>query len=251
MSPDGQAPEPAPSAVLVGEFHLPRGRWFDWHHHPDHQLAWAASGVLQVRVDDRRTWVLPPSFALWLPAGTTHATGSAAVTTIRSLYFRPEFCPPRWSRPTVVAVPGLLRELIGHLGRADLAGAARRRAEELLLDLPEPVRMTAISVPEPADDRLRRIAAALSADPADDRTLSDWGRIAGASARNLARLFRAETGLTFGQWRTQLRLRAALPLLAEGVPVSRVAGRVGYASPSGFVAAFHRVVGVSPGAYFG
>ena len=111
--------------------------------------------------------------------------------------------------------------------------------------------MTTIDIPELTDARLCRIAARLRADPADDRPLAEWGRHVGASARTLARLFLADTGLTFGQWRTRLRLQAALPLLADGMAVNRVAGRVGYATASAFVAAFRRAVGVSPGAYFG
>ncbi|MFJ4689129.1 helix-turn-helix domain-containing protein, partial [Streptomyces sp. NPDC088789] len=53
----------------------------------------------------------------------------------------------------------------------------------------------------------------------------------------------------FDRWRTHLRLRAALPLLAEGQPVSRVAHTVGYATSSAFLAAFRRTVGTSPGRY--
>ena len=51
-------------------------------------------------------------------------------------------------------------------------------------------------------------------------------------------------------WRTQVRLRAALPLLAAGLPVATVARRVGYATPSAFVAVFRKVTGVPPATYF-
>jgi AraC-like DNA-binding protein len=61
----------------------------------------------------------------------------------------------------------------------------------------------------------------------------------------------AEAGVPFGRWRTLLRLQAALPLLAAGQPVSRVAGRVGYENPSAFVAAFRRQTGLTPASYFG
>lgn len=59
-----------------------------------------------------------------------------------------------------------------------------------------------------------------------------------------------ETGLSFTDWRTQIRLIAALPLLADGVAVATVARQVGYANPSAFIAAFRRVFGVTPRAYF-
>ena len=55
--------------------------------------------------------------------------------------------------------------------------------------------------------------------------------------------------MPFGRWRTLLRLQAALSMLAADVPVSRV-GRVGYDTPSAFVAAFRRETGQTPGALF-
>lgn len=39
-------------------------------------------------------------------------------------------------------------------------------------------------------------------------------------------------------------------MIAAGEPVSRVAGRVGYDTPSAFVAAFRRETGQTPGALF-
>ena len=72
----------------------------------------------------------------------------------------------------------------------------------------------------------------------------------GRQRLTLERAFAAEAGVPFGRWRTLLRLQAALPMLAAGQPVSRVAGRVGYETPSAFVAAFRRETGQTPAAYF-
>jgi AraC-like DNA-binding protein len=109
---------------------------------------------------------------------------------------------------------------------------------------------SARSSPRPRDPRARAVADALTADPADARTLADWGGEVGASARTLARLFVAETGLAFGQWRERARMRAAMPHLAAGLPIEAVARRVGYSTASSFTAAFHRLVGVTPREYF-
>lgn len=245
---------PASGAVLVGSFDLPLGTRFDWHLHPVHQLAWAASGVLAVTTPDG-TWVLPTNRALWLPAGIGHSTAAIGSATMRSLYLAPAACPPdwpaTWAQPTVVAAPPLLRELIPYLGQETLSPQARARAEAVVFDLLEPLPVTTLAVPSPHDPRTRAISTALTADPADPRTLSEWGRRVGASERTLARLFRTETGLPFGRWRTQLRIQAALPLLAHGMAVSTVARRVGYESTSAFVAAFRATVGLPPGQYFG
>ena len=142
---------------------------------------------------------------------------------MRSLYIRPGLFPVSWTetgQPTPVAASPLLAELTGYLGEPGLDPGARRHAEALL------------------------------ADPADHRTLREWGREVGASERTLARAFAAEAGVPFGRWRTLLRLQAALSMLAAGEPVSRVAGRVGYDTPSAFVAAFRRETGQTPGTFF-
>ena len=70
---------------------MPAGTRFDWHTHEDHQLAWAASGVLTVLTAEA-TWVLPPTRALWIPAGLPHETASdGGRATMRSLYIQPRF----------------------------------------------------------------------------------------------------------------------------------------------------------------
>jgi AraC-like DNA-binding protein/quercetin dioxygenase-like cupin family protein len=247
--PDGRAAPGGATAVIVVTFPMPAGLVFDWHTHPDHQLAWAASGVLTVRTTSA-TWVLPPTRALWIPAGLRHETLSAGTATMRTAYIRPDLCPVSWPDFTPVAASPLLGELIGYLERPDLDGDRRAHAETMLVDLLQPAEMTTIDVRKPADDRARQVADALAADPADNRTLADWGRQVGASERTLARAFAAGTGLPFGRWRGLLRLQAAIAALAAGEPVGNVARRVGYESASAFVAAFRRETGVTPATYF-
>ncbi len=240
------------AAVFVATFPMPAGTRFDWHTHEDHQLAWAASGVLTVLTGeiDGSTWVLPPTRALWIPAGLPHETASDGRATMRSLYIRPGLSPVTWADPTPVAASPLLAELIGYLGEPGLPAGHRAHAEVLLADLLTPVPVTTIQVRLPSTPTARQVAEALRADPADRRTLREWGRAVGASERTLARAFAAEAGVPFGRWRTLLRLQAALSMVAAGQPVSRVAGRVGYDTPSAFVAAFRRETGQTPGSFF-
>ena len=237
------------AAVVVATFPMPPGLVFDWHMHPDHQLAWAASGVLTVRTQES-AWVLPPTRALWIPAGLRHETLSTGTATMRSAYIRPARCRITWIEPTPVSASPLLAELIGYLDDPGLEAGRRANAEVVLVDLLQPVAMTTIEVRMPVDDRALKVADAIAADPADGRTLAEWGRDVGASERTLARAFLAETGVSFGRWRTLLRVQAALAALAQGVPVGNVARRVGYDSESAFVHAFRRETGVTPAAYF-
>jgi AraC-like DNA-binding protein len=235
--------------MVFGEVGLASGTWFSWHRHEQHQLVWASRGVVNVDVGEAH-WVLPPSRALWVPAGTTHRTGTPSGADIRAIYLRPALSPLRWDAPALVRVTDLLRELFDYLTVAELDDAQRSRGEAVVFDLLEPVEVVPLGARMPTDDRAHRVAATLVVDPSDLRTLAEHGTVVGASSRTLARLFVAETGLGFGQWRTQIRLAASLPLLADGMGLTGVSRRVGYASPSAFVAAFHREVGLPPGRYF-
>lgn len=234
---------------MVVNFPMPRGSVFDWHSHVDHQLAWAPSGVLMVRTGSS-AWVLPPTRALWIPAGVRHEVLSTSSATMRAAYVRPDLCPITWDRCTAIGASPLLGELIGHLAATDLAAEARARAEAVVIDLLRPVEMATIDVTMPREERAREVAEALQLSPDDNRTLGEWGRQVGASERTLARAFLADTGIPFGRWRAQLRLSASLVDLAAGTPVSTAARTVGYESTSAFVAAFRRETGVTPAVYF-
>jgi AraC-like DNA-binding protein len=198
-------------------------------------------------------WVVPPHQALWIPALLPHEfeTGPGAAT--RALYIHPRAAGRLPSAVRAVHVSPLLREL---LRRAILLETLDRRNREqrnliaVLLDELATLPMAAIDLRMPRDPRAIR-AAVLARSRHDARlTLADASRAAGASARTLERLFRAETGLAFGTWRQRARLLRALQLLAENENVTSAAIAVGYESTSAFVAAFRRAMGTTPGRYF-
>src|SRR5215469_1067199 len=126
MSQDGQTSPDSPQesqALVVMSFPMGPGSVFDWHTHADHQVAWAPSGVLMVRADET-AWVLPPTRALWIPAGVRHETLSTSSATMRAAYVRPHRCPITWTECTPVATSRLLAELIGYLENHELDQSA-------------------------------------------------------------------------------------------------------------------------------
>jgi AraC-like DNA-binding protein len=229
--------------------HLQHRERIHWHDHAKHQLVYPSSGVLHVRTD-RGAWIVPPRRAVWLPAGVPHSHRAHGRTQMLTLAFAVHLNPLGATEPTVIAVSHLLREVIMALAqdrslgpgdRADLYRVALRRL------VPTPALQH--HLPAPADPRLRDVAAILADDPADERTLAELGRAAGASERTLSRLFRRDTGMTFPQWRAQLRLQHATLLLAGGGSVTGAATASGYSNTSAFIAAFRDAFGVTPAAY--
>jgi AraC-like DNA-binding protein len=90
------------------------------------------------------------------------------------------------------------------------------------------------------------VARALLQNPADRTELREWAARLHVSMKTLQRDFVREYGTSYRQWRTELRLRVSRALL-ETQTVAEVAHRVGYASPSAFIAAFAREYGYTPG----
>ena len=222
----------------------------DPHWHDENQIIYASSGVLAVHTDTSR-WIAPAHRALWIPAGTVHAHRAYGVTRLHLCGLPTEDNPLGLVEPAALTVAPLLRELLiayTELG-ADRDGPAGQRLRSVLLDQLTTARQQPVRVPQGRDPRLVAVCRLLEADPADSRGLDALGREVGASGRTLTRLFRQDTGMTFPQWRTQLRLYHALRLLAEGHSVTAVASRCGFATASAFIDVFRRSLGHTPGSY--
>jgi len=232
----------------TGRRPLAPGSGIDAHRHDTHQIVYACRGVLSVTTG-AGTWVAPANRAIWIPAGTVHEHRAHGSTDLRLVGLAGN--PLGLTRPAVLAVGPLLRELIiAYTADPDGGGAERDRLRAVLLDQLRRSPEQPFHVPAARDPRLAAVCAALHEDPADNRTLARLAAQAGTSDRTLARLCRAELGMTFPQWRTQLRLHHALLLLADGLSVTAVAHRCGWASAGAFIDVFRRALGYTPGRAF-
>lgn len=225
----------------------PSGQAWDshWHRH-SHEVLWGSRGVLTVETG-HGVFMVPPGLGLLVPAGEDHAVLAGPRAEFRCTFFHAQLGDAPGSGPTAIAMPSVLQELLLHFERSDDDLALRRDAESVAFRMLRPTDLRVVDIVLPEDDRLRTVARGILDDPAEDCTLELWGFRVGASPRNLSRLFIKETGMTFAQWRLQARLRIALNLLLDGLPVGQVARRVGYLSVSAFVAAFRKEVGQTPG----
>lgn len=246
---DADHPSNAPAgrlpSLVVTRSQVDQRTRLAYHRHTHHLIVWATSATVTVRAD-ARDWLVPPTHAVWIPAGTPHAAevlrpGDSCTITVDA-----DRSPVTWVEPLGIVITPLVRELIVHLDRNPRPGPTRTRVESLLLDLLEPTAGTSLNVPLPTDPRIRAIADRLIADPADQRDLAAWGHEVGAGVRTLTRLFSSETGMTFARWRTHVRIRAALTHLAHGTSIGATARAVGYRKPGAFSEAFFRVTGQPP-----
>lgn len=234
-----------PLLVTAGS-RVEQGTCIGQHQHPHHLLAWARTATVAMRTGTR-DWLMPPTHAFWVPAGTSHTVEVRREGHVCVVLLGVDGCPLTWAEPTGVVITPLVRELILHLDRTPDRSRTRAQAQSVLLDLLEPASNATFQVPLPTDPRARIIADGLLANPADGRDLAAWAWEASASVRTVTRLFADETGMTFARWRTCVRVRAALSHLARGRSVGATARAVGYRKPAAFSEAFQRFTGQHPG----
>ncbi|MBF6076796.1 helix-turn-helix transcriptional regulator [Nocardia beijingensis] len=247
-----QLPRTGPASRLMpsGGVHLwPSGGTSSAHSHARGHLVYAARGVLSVHTE-RGTSIVPANRIAWTPADFTHFHRAHGDTDMRIVFLPPSLARLVPGHPAVFLASGLAREILLTLtGPGEHDRAARARLHRVLVDELQEAHEQPLVLPQPHDDRLRAVARKLYDNPADNTSLADLGRTIGASARTLSRLFHNELGMTFYEWRTQLRIYHALVLLADGHDTTHVAHACGWANPSSFIAAFTQLIGTTPGRY--
>jgi AraC-like DNA-binding protein len=229
---------------------LEAGSGFAQHRHEEDQLAWMASGSMEVSVGTDR-WHLRRDHAVWIPTGVRHEMRFTEPGELVSAYIdqRHRPAPRGWDRARVLSLEPLGGALLRHLAATGLTESRRQACFALLSDLVADAPIAREVVALPHDPRARSIALALMAAPDDGRDLAAWAAQEGVSTKTVARAFVADTGRTFREWRVRARLHAAVGLLMQGDPVHAVAPAVGYDSVSSFISAFRTRFGVTPAAY--
>jgi AraC-like DNA-binding protein len=217
------------------------------HDHPWRQLLFAATGAMTVRAGSS-TWLSPPGKAVFIPAGCLHQIRMWGDVDMRTLYLRDAALEAPDCR--VLTVTPLLRELILRVvdwGALDSRDSAHVRLLDVLVDEMRRAPETPLLLPMPADPRAAAIANRVLADPAAAAPLDTLARRAGVGRRTVERLFRDQTGISFGLWQQKARMLAAVRVLAEGRSVTDAALDSGYSSVSAFIAAFKKTYGCTPG----
>jgi AraC-like DNA-binding protein len=228
------------------------GRSIAPHAHPWHQLIYSTAGVMTVCADPG-SWIVPPTWAIWAPAGIAHSISFSGQTVLRTLYLRPQEWSGLPESSCVIAVSPLLRELIVRaveIGMLDRRDPIHRSLAVLVVDSLCEQSVPAFDLPMPVDAALMKIARHIMDVPGDRAAVAVLAQRFGLVTRTLERRFLAETGMPLGQWRRLARMTHALRHLAAGKAIKIVALDVGYQSASAFVASFNDMFQQTPARYF-
>jgi len=235
-------------STLAREY--PRGSHVPQHAHGSDQLIYASRGIMRV-ASDRRLWVIPPHFGLWIPARTAHRIRMPECVSMRTLYLRP-FLADLGTTCAVLHIGSFLRELIVEIVRV---GKLRTRnhlecaLRDLLIDQLRQASSVPTGVVLPRDDRALAVAQGVIENPALRSSLASMCASVGVSVRTLQRAFQKDVGIDFESWRRQVRLMKAVELLVAGRSVKEISFSVGYQEPSAFVTLFRKTFGATPKAW--
>jgi AraC-like DNA-binding protein len=222
------------------------------HSHARAQLLYAVSGTMKL-THDLGCWIIPPKRAVWLPAGHLHQTSAIGALEMRTLYIREDACPAAApTSPRMLGVSSLLHELILRAVKVpieyDEAGQDARILTALLGEI-DWTQIDPVNLPALQDGRLQQMEQMLLREPANRSTLEEWADYLAISPRTLTRMLHREIGLSFQVWKDHVRTFAAIPMLADAVPLAEVADALGFETAWSFTAMFKRVTGKAPSQY--
>lgn len=234
--------------TVIGLSMVTEGWELPFHNHRKAQLLFADSGLITLEAD-AGLWVVPPQGAVWIPGGLVHRAKSCGDPKGFVVFVEPDALPGLSCSCCTISVSPFLRALLERTAALpenyDL-NSSQERLIAVLLDELIAAPLERLHLAMPADPRLRKLADAMLAAPADHATLDRWASRIGMSERNMSRLFSAETGLSVSKWRRQMHVITALPLLAQGMSTQAIADNLGYDSSGAFITMFRKAVGAPP-----
>jgi len=249
MPRNRQVKYPFKQPIAFLSIDLPVGIKEETHAHAFAQFTYAASGILFVGTE-QGSYIVPPNRGVWIPEGLKHNVEIPNGAKIRSLFFTLEQATSMPVSCCVLEVSPLFRSLISEAAKLpkeyDWDGK-EGRIMRVIRDQISQMNKVELYLPLPQDNKLQKITRHFLTYPADNRSIDEWGSEVGASGRTLSRLYFKETGMSFRNWRQQLKLQVAIQDLADGKSVTTAALNVGYSSVSAFIAMFRRQMGYTPG----
>jgi len=240
FDPDGLAASVVGIAADVGKHDS------GMHQHKKGQLLFASQGCMSFALENS-ICILPPTKAVWIPPSTPHRAMMTNVVAYRSLYFdcKAFKCP---NNIKVIEVNALLKALIDKMSlwpwdkpEVEMANTTTLFWEEFYS-----AKHHSFQLPLPSNRRFRHFRELVMQESFLAPDLTSVADAIGASTKTVTRLFKAETGMTYQEWRQQWRLLKAIELLSREMQVSDVSHWLGFSSDSAFIAFFKKQTGQTP-----
>ncbi|MCY1364665.1 HTH-type transcriptional regulator NimR [compost metagenome] len=239
------------NSVSIGVVEVDKVTSFSLEKHAWGQFVYSVKGVIELTVSNS-CYAAPPDFGIWLPPETEHLAWADNDAAYFLLNIETTLCK---SLPTVASIIS-----VGAIAKAILLDLKKRGIQEpkneedsrlmqVLIDQLSAGSCIENFLPMSNDPALRKVLEELSKNPGDNRSLLEWSRYVNSTERTLARRCDRDLGMSFIKWKQRLRLSRALAMLSDGLTVQSVAKKLGYSTPSAFIAMFQKAMGATPNAF--
>lgn len=216
------------------------------HQHKKGQLLFAPKGCMSFALDNSMV-ILPPTKAVWIPPLTQHRAMMTNVVAYRSLYFDDKTfeCP---NDIVMIEVNELLKAIIDKMARWewDTPKNEMKNTTALFWEEFYAAQRHSFQLPLPTNHRFKKFREQLMQDAFVVPSLTSVADFIGASTKTVTRLFKAETGMSYQDWKLQWRLLKAIELLSRNMQVNDVSHWLGFSSDSAFIAFFKKQTGQTP-----
>ncbi|KDM93161.1 AraC family transcriptional regulator [Photobacterium galatheae] len=216
------------------------------HQHRKGQILYAPQGCMTFALE-HAICILPPTKAVWIPPQTAHRAVMTNVVAYRSLYFDGTV----YDGPeeiTMIEVNDLLKALMNRMAfwpwdkpEAEMVKTTALFWEEFYL-----AKRHDYQLPVPVDARLNLFRTQIMQDTFLAPSASSLAESVGLSPKTVTRIFKADTGMSYQDWRQQWRLLKAIELLSSGMLVADVSVWLEFSSDSAFIAFFKQQTGKTP-----
>jgi len=219
------------------------------HCHPHGEIYAVQAGHIISASEDAR-WLIPAGQAYWVPPGAPHG-GTLCETSGIKIYVRQDLCR-LLGAPTSVAfsVTPLFSAVMERWREEAGEGITAREidrhrlavlADEMARSVTRP-----LILPMPSHVIMRAVMSDWAVTSEEQLSLDELSAMCRMSRRTFTRRFRAETGLSPGEWMQSARVLRGCELMTSGVPITETAYRLGYESPSSFFNLCRKMTGMNP-----
>ena len=221
------------------------------HTHQRGQLLFVQQGVVAVITAHGR-FIAAPNQGIWIPAGQEHEVVAKTDTILTHFYFSPAQCDYAPAHCVTLQGDNFFSALVKEANTVPEVYQWESSDGRLLRLISDRICMANwvdTQLPYPNDKRLLLIVERLQKHPAIKSDLVAWGKFVNASPRTLSRRFKAETHLTYSDWRQRLNVQIAIKHLVLGDTIGDIAQMLGYRSSSAFIYMFKKQIGQTPNNY--
>ena len=251
IAPSKESEQELSNPITVVSRSIAKDSVVSTHSHRWGQFVYAHLGVLAVSTPFNR-YIVPPEQGVWILPEIEHEVTAISDVQLTSFYFDLVLLEQLPVESCVLQVNDFLKTLIKEADTIESDyqwNSTDGRLLHLILDRLSLAPNKVFKLPYPKDHRLLNLLSEIQSFPGNNNTLDEWGKIVGASARTLSRLFKKETGLSYSEWRQRLNIQIAISQLSLGKSITSISLHLGYESPSSFIHMFKTKTGMTPSFY--